>query len=147
MKHRGRKSAAELAVIPNVTPIEPARARPAPPAHLPASAAAVWRELVASRPAGFFDTGTHALLSTLAVATAEHRRLSAILAELDPLADLDAFGKITRACDTHALRIGAAATKLRLTVQATVDARTAGKAAADTRTAADRIRDAYGASA
>lgn len=145
MKHRGRKSAAELAAVPNVTALEPTRARPAPPAYLPASAAAVWRELVASRPAGFFDAGTHALLATLATATAEHRRLSAILAALDPIADMDAFTKITRAVDTHALRIGAAATKLRLTVQATVDARAAGKAAADTRSAAERIRDAYGA--
>ena len=140
MNQPGRKSAASLSVIP----IGASVPRLSPPAHLNADARAAWNEVVAARPAEFFDRSSAALLESYAVATAEHRRLSKIIGTLDPIADADTFGKITRAMDTHALRIGAVATKLRLTNQSRFDAQRAGTLSRQTGTHASRILANYG---
>jgi hypothetical protein len=58
MAQRGRKSAASLAVV---APIPGAR-RPPPPELTPEQAE-VWRQVVASRPADWFDDGSASILA------------------------------------------------------------------------------------
>jgi len=67
--------------------------------------------------------------------------LSQLLGELDPLTDFDRLAKLAKMIDMHAARIGAAATKLRLSNQARYTPQRA--ANAGTATPADRIRAAY----
>lgn len=120
------------------------RQRPQPPEHLSDAARAVWDSVTAGRPADFFDAGARPLLEAFCVATAEHRRLLVRLETLDPVNDSDAYGKLTRMLDAHAGRLGTLGTKLRLSKQSTTDSRGGGRAAlADSRTAADRIRERY----
>lgn len=146
MRNRGRRSAASLTVVPGT--LAPPGGPPAP-SHLPGHVRAVWAEVVGSRPPDYFDAGTHGTLTTYCTALAEHRRLAAMLGDLDPAGDLDRYAKLTRVLDTHALRIGAAGTKLRLTVQATTDSRVAGRAAGrpgrpDPQSMVDRYRRGEG---
>lgn len=51
MTKRGRKSAAELAVVPVLISTR----RPPPPEHLGAKESQVWRDMVAAAPPGWFD--------------------------------------------------------------------------------------------
>lgn len=140
MKRSGRTSAAALAVV---TALPPPADRLAVPGHLGREARRVWHETVASKPSGFFDAGATPLLETFVVATAEHRRLSALVAGLDPLADIELLCKLTRLMDTHALRIGAAATKLRLSNQSRWDSQKAATLAKGAGSSADLIRANY----
>lgn len=137
MNKRGPKSAAELAIVPT---IKPAASRLAPPKHLSPGARTVWLEITASRPPEFFDAGAVPLLETLCTATSEHRRLSAWL---ERITDLDELAKVTRLLDAHALRIGSAATKLRLSNQAKYDAQRASSMAKTGASYADRIKANY----
>lgn len=139
MDQRGRKSSAAVAVIRT----DPERTRLAAPGHLSAAARRVWDEVVGSRPAEFFTRGEVPLLETYCTASAEHRRLAAIVCGLDPVGDLDTLAKLTRLMDAHALRIGAAATKLRLSTQARYDAKAAASATKRGGTWADRVRAGY----
>ncbi len=134
-----RKSAASLAIAPPPTAISGMRLPP--PDHLTEAARAVWREIVGACPANFFDRAAVPLLETLAHSTAEHRRLTAWLADCSELADIT---KLSRLIDTHAARIAQASTRLRITNQSRYNPRQAGKAAADL-SPADRIRQNYGA--
>jgi len=67
--------------------------------------------------------------------------LSQLLGELDPLTDFDRLAKLARMIDMHAARIGAAATKLRLSNQSRYTPQRA--ANAGVASPADRIRAAY----
>lgn len=141
MKQNGPRSTAELSVV---TTIKPAPARMPAPRHLSGAAREVWQEVVSSRPADYFDAASVPLLETYAHATAEHRRLAALVAGLDPVTDLDTLAKLSRLVDVHALRMGAAATKLRLSNQSRYNPGTADTRARAGGTQADRIRANYG---
>lgn len=140
MKQNGRRSAVELALVPTIASIS---SRLVAPPYLSAAARAVWQEVVSSRPADYFDAASVPLLETYAHATAEHRRLAALVAALDPVADLDTLAKLSRLVDVHALRMGAAATKLRLSNQSRYDAQKADTLARGGGTTADRTRANY----
>lgn len=141
MKQNGPRSSAELAVVAT---IKPAPARLTAPSHLSESARAVWQEVVSSRPADYFDAASVPLLETYAHATAEHRRLASLVATLDPVEDLDTLAKLSRLVDVHALRMGAAATKLRLSNQSRYNPSTADTRAKAGGSMADRVLANYG---
>lgn len=133
-----RKSAASLAIAPPPPSIPGARLEA--PSHLSKAAQAVWREVVGACPSGFFDRASIPLLETLAHATAEHRRLTAWLADC---ADLNDIAKLSRLIDGHAARIAQASTRLRITNQSRYNPRQAGNAA-QSLSPADRVRQNYG---
>lgn len=137
-----RKSAASLSVVA-LTAIRPMPQRIAPPAHLSAAAVAVWHSVTASRPGEFFDAGSAPMLESYVVAITEHRRMVALLDTIDPVEDLDRLAKVTRLIESHAARIGACATRLRLTNQARYNPTRAGSLTAQGGTAADRVRAGY----
>ena len=93
MKHRGRKSSAELTVAP-VASIEPFAAAPA---SLEPSAKALWRSIIASRPHDFFGPGDLPLLREYVhnVAVLVPRVNKLVEAEFDPKT-LDARDKLVR---------------------------------------------------
>jgi hypothetical protein len=126
MAQRGRKSAASLAVVRMHTVFPSA---PKPPSELPVGARQVWEEIVRARPHDFFDSASYPVLCALCVAKAEHARASAALATIDPQTDTKQYAALVRATDALAGRIGDLSTKLRLTLQARVDSRAAGRAA------------------
>jgi hypothetical protein len=117
----GRTSASSIATPIGTPP--PAK----PPKHLSAGAAAVWREVTATRPGDYFASALP-VLESYCVATAEHRRLSALLETIDPITDTNVFAQLSRLQDTHAQRIGASATKLRVAQQSQYDGRAASRA-------------------
>ena len=117
-----RKSAASLAVVTPPAAIQGARLPP--PAHLSKASQAVWREVVAASPVGFFGREAMPLLETLAHALSEHRRLTRFL---EDAADLGELAKLSRLIDAHAARIAVASTKLRLSNQARFTPKDAGK--------------------
>lgn len=120
-----RKSAASLSVIP-----QPASAfvvRPEPPVDLTPPAAEIWRRLVASRDPKYFDVSSQALLATLCKAQAEATRIEQIVAALDPVEELPTFVRLTRVVDMHRARVSQLSTRLRLTKQSQLDAKTAAR--------------------
>lgn len=120
METRGRKSAAELAVVPFKRP----EIRPDPPKELTAEQAEVWRETVASEAASFFGTAAlRSLLGEYCRHTVTARMLGQQIDLFDPawlneveggMARLDA---LTRMRDRETKAAADKATKLRLTNQ------------------------------
>jgi hypothetical protein len=137
-----RQSAASLTVAP--TGVAHLPTRPEPPERLPEAAAAVWRRVTASRDSSYFDAGSLPVLEVYCRSTAEHRRVLALVEQMDPVAQVDAFAKLSRIADMHAARASQAATRLRLTHQSRTDSRGAGRAAGRAPAGtADAIRAAY----
>ena len=117
MAQRGRKSAASLAVVAQI----PGSRRPAP-ADLTPEQAEVWRQVVASRPANWFDDGSASILAVHCRHVVEMRRLSAEIDRFGPddLRHKGEFGLykqmlVLRAQETAA--IISTARQLRLTQQ------------------------------
>jgi|GEM_PF-4840513 len=101
-------------------------APPPPPKHLSRAAAAVWREIVASKSVDWFDAGSRILLEAYCE-TAVHAR--AIAKRLDRLRKLNAWEEAKTWEKRYALASGTLttlSTKLRLSVQALVDRRSRG---------------------
>lgn len=118
-----RKSAASLSVV--VQDVAALPLRPEPPADLTIPAAAIWRRLVTSREPRYFDVSSQTLLATLCKAQAEADRLALVVAGLDPVGDLPTFIRLTRVVDMHRARVSQLSTRLRLTKQSQLDAKTA----------------------
>lgn len=117
-----RQSQASLSIVAASTSLP---ARPEPPADLNEAAAAIWRRIVASRDPRYFDVGSQNLLATLCKAQAEADRIARIVAGLDPLEDRVSFTQLTRVVDMHRSRVSQLSTRLRLTKQSQLDAKTA----------------------
>lgn len=103
---KGRK---KLHNLPLAMPL-----RAQPPDYLTDQQAAVWQEMFASRPLGYFAQSDAPLLAALCVATSEHRRLAH---ELEDETDLSILSRVSRLMDMHAARITSISTRLRLTPQ------------------------------
>lgn len=129
MAKRGRKSAADLTSVPVVA--LPASQRPLPLEHLSAAACAVWRDVVGAKPPDFFDRGSLGLLEAYCTALAEHRKIMAVIALLDPVEHINQFAKLTRLADAHAARVSQLGVRMRLSQSARIDQRSAARAVAN----------------
>lgn len=125
MARRGRKSAASLAVV---TPL-PGQ-RPEPPRELTKAQAAVWRAVVATKPADWFTEDTHPLL----VKYCKHITTSCVLdQQIDEfpahlLADEDGLKRyeaLLRMRERETRAMTALARSMRLTQQSRYKAETA----------------------
>jgi hypothetical protein len=128
MAQRGRKSAAELAVVRQITDH-----RPPPPDDLTEAQAVEWRRIVARMPGDWFPIETQPLLAALCRHIVQARSIAAMISEFRPawaaedggLERLDRLGKML---DREHRAMSSLATKLRLTNQARYDAAKAARA-------------------
>ena len=119
MRSRGRKSQAELSVVRVAF-----GKRPEPPADLTTEQAAIWREIVASEPADFFNT---AALRALLADYCRHREAGEMISgvintfKADWLKNAEGANRyhgLLKMRDLENRAAASAATKLRLTNQA-----------------------------
>ena len=136
MSKRGRRSAAELSVVP----LRPEEKKLAPPPTLTAPEALIWTAVVADTPAGWFSAAQEPLLSAYCRHVATGNLLSEWIDEQRPhVLSADALRKFSRLLAMRLRETAAAlsvATKLRLTQQAQMHPRTAGRAMATDHNAA-----------
>lgn len=128
MKQRGRQSSASLSVVC----IDVSRQRPPPPKYLTLDQRKVWREIVESTPAGWFSREDQLLVAYCrSVCTCNY--IAKLINELRPsfeLADLKRWDKLLRMQDREDRLVCSLATKMRLTQQSRMHARTAARAVA-----------------
>ena len=127
---RGPRSSAELAVVP---PIVAERPRLPGPATLTDAEREVWRESVGAMPSAWFPPETAPLLERYCRHVVRSRCLEALLCDVDPMTDLDRYGKLSRLAGEETGRILAVARSLRLTTQSRIAAATAGSRAGQRR--------------
>jgi hypothetical protein len=126
MRKRGPKSSAEISVV---IPIGLDTRRPDPPAYLTAGQAKVWRSIVGSLPGGWVDAPQEPLLAAYCRHVESSRFLSAMVDKLDlKTCDLSLADRLLRMRERETRASAAVATKLRLTQQARMHPRTAGRA-------------------
>jgi hypothetical protein len=124
MKTRGRKSAAELSVVP----IGIDNRRPEPPAQLNASEATTWRAIVRDLPGGWVTPAQEPLLSAYCWHVEAGTRLSRMIDRTDfASADLRYLGRLLEMRNRETAAAASLATKMRLTQQARMHPRTAGR--------------------
>jgi hypothetical protein len=124
----GRKSAASLTVV-CPTAFAP---RPDPGPGLSEAEADLWRHIVASLPADWFDAGSLPILTAYVRSVAVCELLAEMIARLDDLADPEQFKRyaaLLRLRDRESHGMAYMATKLRLTQQSRYGARGADGAA------------------
>ena len=127
MRQRGRKSSAGLSVVP----ISCDRQRPEPPAQLTAEQATIWRSIVETTPAGWFAPGD-LMLELYCRHAATSNWLSKRIDALDfETVELKLLDRLLRMRERESKMITHLATKMRLTQQAKMHPRTAGRAATD----------------
>ena len=118
MRQRGRKSAEES----NVVEIDVAALRPAPPAHLCAEDAEVWRTTVAGMKPGWFGGEVWPLLELYCACTGIARTLAKEIAASGP--QDPRFDKLVAMHERESALLVTLATKLRLSKQSSADSRT-----------------------
>jgi hypothetical protein len=131
MSQRGRRSAAALATV---TPI--ADHRPAPPQDLTEEQAAEWTAIVRRLPDNYLPRECHGLLSAYCKHFSAFRLLSESIEAFQParLADDDGlkrYGDLLALREREGRALSSLATRLRITPQSRVYAKTAGVAAAN----------------
>jgi len=132
MAQRGRKSAAELAVAAIVAPVN-SESRLTAPVHLTDAEREVWLQVVNDQPANAF-TPTHSpLLEQYCRHVVQSRLLADEILNFDRawLADDDGLKRYDRLLamqEREGRAASSLATRLRITRQATVDPKTAGRA-------------------
>ena len=122
MRQRGRKSAASLALAP----VSLRTQRPAPPKHMTPQQANVWVEVASSVPAGWFQ-GQDVLLELYC----RHVQTAHDLAQLVNSFDLDGgdikqLNRLLMMRERETRALTHLATKMRLTQQSRITARSAG---------------------
>jgi phage terminase small subunit len=117
MRQRGRKSAES-----NVVEIDVAALRPAPPAHLCAEDAEVWRTTVAGMKPGWFSGETWPLLELFCACTSIARTLAREVAASGP--QDPRFDKLVAMHERESALLVTLATNLRLSKQSSADSRT-----------------------
>ena len=128
MRQRGRKSSASLTVVPIATEGH----RPSPPPELTAPEAKVWKAIVASTPAGWFTPAQEPLLVVYCRHVVTGDQLSAMINKSKPdwttMEGLRSHSRLLgmRLRETSAML--SLATRMRLTQQARIEPRTAGRA-------------------
>jgi phage terminase small subunit len=130
MKHRGRKSAAELSTISGagVAIIR----RPDPPAHLGEDAATIWRATVNSLPADWLGHGAQPLLAAFCALTVSQQFTIRALQRIEDGDDEfshPGWAELQNQLGQISGRVATLATRLRLTPQSRYGARSADTAA------------------
>jgi hypothetical protein len=130
MRQRGRKSATSLSVVPVSTEAR----RPPPPAHLDASAKKLWKAIVADSPSGWFTVAQEPLLAGFCCHASTAEFISKLIDKERPddlLGDRDRLRRYSRLLGMRSRETAALsslATKMRLTQQAQIQPRSAGRA-------------------
>jgi hypothetical protein len=129
MGARGRKSAAELAII-GAGGIAVAR-RLDPPSLISDEMAKVWRGIVNGKPGDWFDAGSAPVLAQYCRHVIAARRASQLVVqtEADDGFDIDVWSGLLRLQERQSALLVSLATKLRLTPQSRYGARSADTAA------------------
>lgn len=118
---RGRKSAAELAVVQQVTEIVP---RPTAPDDLTDEQAAEWDAVVSRCPADWFPRETHGLLSQYCRHVVAARRVSQLIQQAETAGvglDVDEYDQLLKMQEREGRAISSLATRMRISQQATFD--------------------------
>ena len=114
----GRKSGASLATVT----VLPGLQRITPPDDLTPEQGEVWRAVVASKPAEWFEGDSQPILKAYCKTVSEHARVSVALDAFDPEwlktdDGLKRYDTLTKLQDRHARLMTTLATKMRLTQQ------------------------------
>ena len=119
----GRRSTASLAIaaVQSWTRLEP-------PESVSEAAAVVWREVVATKPAEWFQADTAPVLEAYCNTIVEYRRVADALAETGP-SDLKTYRPLVEMAEKLGRAITSMATKMRLTPQSRYTPISAGTAA------------------
>lgn len=124
MRTRGRKSAAQLSIVP----IGIDNRRPEPPIQMNANEATTWRAIVDDLPGGWVTPAQEPLLSAYCCHVDAGARLTHMIDTTDfASADLRYLGRLLEMRQRETAAAASLATKLRLTSQARMHPRTAGR--------------------
>jgi hypothetical protein len=124
MGTRGRRSAADLSIVP----IGIDTRRPEPPAKLNANEAATWHAIVRDLPGGWVTPAQEPLLSAYCWHIETGTRLSNMIDATDfASADLRRLGRLLQMRYRETAAVASLATKMRLTSQSRMHPRTAGR--------------------
>jgi len=124
---RGRKSAAELVLVPT------AEQRIAPaPAELSDAQAQVWRDVVASMPENWLHRAAYPILIAYCRHVGRARLLESLVGQFQPEwarveGGVERLNKLLAAAERETKAVVACARALRLTPQSTIQPRTAGR--------------------
>lgn len=140
METRGRKSVAELAVVPMV----PGR-RPDPPPDLNEAESVYWRETVATKPAEWWKADTQILLKAYCRASVQHDVISELIGAMKPRTiktdkGWPKYERMRKLQASTSAELAQLATKMRLTPQSRYTAQSA--ATADAKASRARPWDA-----
>ena len=127
MRKRGRKSAAELSILP----VAVDRYRPEPPGYLREREVQIWRNIVSSVPGGWFNRSNEPLLVAYCRHVATSDRLAKLVDKIVPSQELDVLKRWDKLLGMRERESKAAlslARAMRLTQQAQMHPRTAGRA-------------------
>ena len=131
MAKRGRKSAAELAVVR----VSLEGSRPPAPEELTGDEAQLWHGIVESIPGGWISPAQEPLLAAYCRHVSAANRLSAMVDEFDPdlkkAGALERLGKLLSMRERETKALSSLATRMRLTQQAQMHPRTAARAMSD----------------
>jgi hypothetical protein len=127
MGTRGRTSAAALSVISGGG-IETIR-RPEPPSDLTDEQSEEWRAVVNRLPADWFPRETHGMLAQYCRHVVAARRCAQLVGKIEAAKelDLDSYDKALKMQEREGRAISSLATRMRISQQATVSAKTARK--------------------
>ena len=118
---RGRKTAADGRAVVGIPK------RLDPPKHLTKEEKVVWREIVASVPAGHIDKSNAQLLEEYVVQILASRQARQLIYGLPKDCSVKEFAEAVKVQDGISSRIASLATKMRLAQQSTVDRRAAAR--------------------
>jgi hypothetical protein len=110
-----RKSATELA-LNAVIPLRIGK-YPETPTDMPTRQQELWRSIVASKPADWFDAATLPILRALVGHIETLEQVETMFAAPMSLSNLEALDKLSRLRDRESKAMAALSTKLRLTIQ------------------------------
>ena len=131
MAKRGRKSAAELSVVR----VALEGHRPPPPDDLTAQQARTWREIVESVPGGWVSRAQEPLLAAYCRHVFAADRISTMVDNCKPdfedRTSLQRFDKLLAMRERETKALSSLATRMRLTQQSQMHARTAARAMSD----------------
>ena len=126
MAKRGRPSGASLEVQTSVIEVVQ---RPDAPYDLTDEQSAEWWAVVNRMPADWFPRETHALLAQFCRHVVASRRVSQLIVQCEeaPMLDLERYDQLLKMQEREGRALSSLATRLRITQQATVEAKTARK--------------------
>ena len=130
MRHRGRKSSVELSTVV----IDAGGQMPSvPPAELTDAQAVIWRAVIGSLPGGWLTQAAHPILVAFCRHVCRARMLELQIARLEPEwtrleSGLERLDRLLAVAERETRAITACARALRLTPQAQMHPRSAGRA-------------------